>query len=507
MNGATTMTMQRGLMPSSLQAKRQNAVNESPKVKQEVTQRVNHKGHTTCPTQSAKGTLHFSMLKKVNTYYLRILHYTGSPKRKSVTVSLRTSQRYRAVGNADYLKERLIEGIGSYTDFEDVRTTSRTIARYELSSERERHDWFATDSRQIVRRVVPVRRNSHDIELHAQLVPKTVEPSEREPTITITSLIKQFIEDKIASRSWKSSTEYCRKASFTTLEKFIRKLGLHTKLLTDIKRNDLIKVRQAMIDDGFKASTVNLRMGDFISLFEFAEISELIDKSPAIKLKIRENTPTNKKEKAKSIPTEAIPALLAHIEEFASSRRVQKPHSPYLGWIARIAAITGCRIAELTQLRKADVKQTNAGNWYISIHEDYDGNSVKNSNSIREVPLVDGAYGFDLRRFISEVVNTLKGDMDFLFRTKGKARNTLSNWFSLAMKHFKGKLTNSISFHSFRHSLSTLCLNKGMPEAFTKLVLGHAGGTITYGLYGAAGVNIDVLYDELVSKVFKLDSC
>ncbi|MGF1728751.1 tyrosine-type recombinase/integrase [Photobacterium kasasachensis] len=504
------MTMQRGLMPSSLQAKRQNAVNESPKVKQEVTQRVNHKGHTTSPTQGTKGTLHFSMQKKVNTYYLRILHYTGSPNRKSVTVSLRTSQRYRAVGNADYLKERLIDGIGHYTDFEDVRTTSRTIARNELSSERERHDWFATDSRQIVRRVVPGRRNSHDRALshqHAQLVPKTVEPSEREPKITITSLIKQFIADKIASRSWKSSTEYCRKASFTTLEKFIRKLGLHTKHLTDIKRNDLIKVRQAMIDDGFKASTVNLRMGDFVSLFEFAEINELIDKSPAIKLKIRENSPINKKEKAKSIPTKSIPALLQHIDNFAVTRRVQKPHSPYLGWIARIEAITGCRIAELTQLRKADVKQTDVGNWYISIHEDYDGNSVKNSNSIRDVPLVDGAYEFDLRAFIAEVVETLDDDMDYLFRTKGKARNTLSNWFSLAMKHFKGKLTNSISFHSFRHSLSTLCLNKGMPEAFTKLVLGHAGGTITYGLYGAAGVNIDVLYDELVSKVFKLDSC
>lgn len=499
------MTMQRGLMPTALQAKRQNAVINAPKVEQEITQRVNHKGHTASSTQGYKGTLHFSVLKKVNTYYLRVLHYTGSPKRKSVTVSLRTSQHYLAMGNADYLKERLIDGIGSYTDFEDIRRESRTIARNELSSERERYDWFATDSRQIVRRVVPGRRNSHDIALplqHAQLAPKTLEPSEREPKITITSVIKQFIDDKIASHAWKPSTEYCRKASFTTLEKYIKQLGLHTKHLTDIKRNDLIKVRQAMLDDGFKTSTVNLRMGDFISLFEFAEINELIDKSPAIKLKIRENAPKNKKENAKSIPTDSIPALLEHIDNFASTRRVQKPHSPYLSWIARIAATIGCRIAELTQLRKADVKQTVAGNWYISIHENYDGNSVKNSNSIRDLPLVDGAYGFDLKGFITEVVDTLDADIDHLFRNKGKARNTLSNWFSLAMKNFKEDLQNTISFHSFRHSLSTLCLNRGMPEAFTKLVLGHAGGTITYGLYGAAGISVDVLHEELVNKVF-----
>ena len=257
-----------------------------------------------------------------------------------------------------------------------------------------------------------------------------------------------------------------------------------------------------MIDDGFKASTVNLRMGDFVSLFEFAEINELIAKSPAIKLKIRENKPINKKEKAKSIPTEAIPALLNHIEEFASSRRVRKPHSHYLGWIARIAAITGCRISELTQLRKADVKQTDTGHWYISIHEDYDGNSVKNSNSIRDVPLINSAYGFDLKTFITEVVNTLDEDMDFLFRTEGKARNTLSNWFSIAMKNFKEDLKNTISFHSFRHSFSTLCLSKGMPESFTKLILGHAGGSITYDLYGSAGVSIDTLHEELCRRVF-----
>ncbi|PSW06932.1 hypothetical protein C9I89_05310 [Photobacterium lipolyticum] len=115
----------------------------------EVIQKVNQGGHTSSPANDAIGTLHFSILKKVNTFYLRIFHYTGSPMRKSVTVSLRTSQRYRAVGNADYLKQRLVEGIGSYSNFEDIRATSRTIARTELISEHVSYNWFATDSHQI----------------------------------------------------------------------------------------------------------------------------------------------------------------------------------------------------------------------------------------------------------------------------------------------------------------------------------------------------------------------
>ncbi|MGR5149390.1 hypothetical protein ACQKP8_22950 [Photobacterium alginatilyticum] len=39
---------------------------DTAEVKQEVTQKVNHRGHTSTPTET-KGTLHFSMLKKVNT--------------------------------------------------------------------------------------------------------------------------------------------------------------------------------------------------------------------------------------------------------------------------------------------------------------------------------------------------------------------------------------------------------------------------------------------------------
>ncbi|ELR66720.1 hypothetical protein C942_04418 [Photobacterium marinum] len=62
-------------------------------------------------------------------------------------------------------------------------------------------------------------------------------------------------------------------------------------------------------------------------------------------------------------------------------------------------------------LRKVDLKQTNRGNWDIFIHEDFDGNSVKNSNSIRDVPLIGGAYGFDHQSFLAEVVEKLDSDL------------------------------------------------------------------------------------------------
>ncbi|CAH8204821.1 conserved hypothetical protein [Vibrio aestuarianus] len=51
--------------------------------------------------------------------------------------------------------------------------------------------------------------------------------------------------------------------------------------------------------------------------------------------------------------------------------------------------------------------------------------------------------------------------------------------------------------HSFRHSMATLCLNKKMPESFAKEILGHTQ-SITYGLYGSAGVDVERLYKEML---------
>jgi len=75
------MIRQNELMPLRHQAAMQKSATIAP----ELTQKVNHAGHTIGPTKDSKGALYFMVLKKVNTYYLRILHYTGSLKRKSVT--------------------------------------------------------------------------------------------------------------------------------------------------------------------------------------------------------------------------------------------------------------------------------------------------------------------------------------------------------------------------------------------------------------------------------------
>lgn len=60
---------------------------------------------------------------------------------------------------------------------------------------------------------------------------------------------------------------------------------------------------------------------------------------------------------------------------------------PLYYWLPLLGLHTGARINELCQLKLTDIKQTPAGVWYIDINDGADDQSVKNSNSVRNVPL------------------------------------------------------------------------------------------------------------------------
>ncbi|WP_261928099.1 tyrosine-type recombinase/integrase, partial [Vibrio aestuarianus] len=101
----------------------------------------------------------------------------------------------------------------------------------------------------------------------------------------------------------------------------------------------------------------------------------------------------------------------------------------------------------------------------------------------RVVPLIDGAYGFNLKLFLEEIVNTCNADSDNIFRLDNNDRQLNSIKIGKIVKAYRDNHTEvpeSLTMHSFRHSMATLCLNKKMPESFAKEILGHTQ-SITYG--------------------------
>ena len=480
--------------------------------------------------EDTKTYIYFSILSRNSKgFYMRISHrgYKGVHL-SSCTISLRTHKKSVAMNNSEYLKDALLQQAGSFTNFDEMRAYIRSFAKELLTTCQP--DWFykghlmvAQEAQQSATSIEqheflsrykqtltlaqnqqyePLIAISNDnLSLTESMTTSNTQPIiEKKETINIVQLIDTYINEKIANNEWSAKTLENRKTSFkVTLVQAFTTCELHETDINAITRNDLIRVRDKLAEK-LKTSTLNSRMSDITSLFNYADMCQLLtNKSPAIKLNIKDK---NK-------------AVDKHIPEGELNRFVQYMHNdfhhnskqefaPYLKWVVSLAAITGARQAEVLQLRKADIKTINDV-VYISINTEHDGNTLKNATSERCVPLVDKAYGFNLQQFMDEVVSTCQDDSDYIFRLT-QATRSISQLFSKVFKRYKEynkSFPKTATFHSLRHSISTLCLNKGMPEAFTGKLLGHAQ-SITYGRYGSSGVDMVTLHNELKTKVFNV---
>ncbi|EJL6930363.1 tyrosine-type recombinase/integrase [Vibrio cholerae] len=493
--------------------------------------------------------IYFTTLKKHNTFYLRVSQRAKQAQRErskqrdqlqnaSVTVSLRTESIREAKMRSDYLKDRLLEQAGSFIDFNHLRETLKEIAKAELIR-RPKVEWYyrgsiiiAQEALQEAQTVEQVRFiqsyadimqkglqsdtegllsivDSNDSERSKHSEPKdTQEPkdhSEPKESLTIDGLIDNYIADKISSGEWMESTKEKKGAKLQHLKTIFEACSLKDKPIDKLTRNDLLEVRTALIKRGLKTLTVNGYMQDIRAIFNNAEALGLIVKSPAVKLNIKDRDI----KEPKALTESEVIALIEYFKHgyFTEARRSKKTLEgmKYLKWVPQIAAVTGARLNEILQLRKGDIRQSANGLcWYIDINDRGD-NVVKNKSSNRVVPLVDGAYGFDLELFLSEIVNTCNEDSENIFRLKNSERTKNTSRIIHQINEYRKNRPNSVpenlTMHSLRHTMATLCLNKKMPESFAKEILGHTQ-SITYGLYGSAGVDVETMYEEMI-KLFK----
>ncbi|ELF6906038.1 tyrosine-type recombinase/integrase [Vibrio cholerae] len=486
--------------------------------------------------------IYFTTLKKHNTFYLRVSH-RDQLQNASVTVSLRTESIREAKMRSDYLKDRLLEKAGSFIDFNHMRETLKEIAKAELVR-RPKVEWYyrgsiivAQEALQEAQTVEQVRfiqsyadimkkglqsdtegllsiidsndseRSKHsvssvDSEQSKHSEPKdTQEPKEPKESLSIDGLIDNYIADKISSGEWMESTKEKKGAKLQHLKTIFEACSLKDKPIDKLTRNDLLEVRTALINRGLKTLTVNGYMQDIRAIFNNAEALGLIVKSPAVKLNIKDRDI----KEPKALTESEVIALIDYFKHgyFTEARRSKKTLEgmKYLKWVPQIAAVTGARLNEILQLRKGDIRQSANGLcWYIDINDRGD-NVVKNKSSNRVVPLVDGAYGFDLELFLSEIVNTCNEDSENIFRLKNSERTKNTSRIIHQINEYRKNRPNSVpenlTMHSLRHTMATLCLNKKMPESFAKEILGHTQ-SITYGLYGSAGVDVETMYAEMV---------
>jgi integrase len=160
-------------------------------------------------------------------------------------------------------------------------------------------------------------------------------------------------------------------------------------------------------------------------------------------------------------------------------------------WALSLGVITGARIGEIRQLTKEDVKQV-GGTWVVDIN-DNEGKQVKTSHSIRLVPLIDGACEFDLEAFHQYIAGT---NGLLLFPLSEARFSEVLNGSLRAILQLEAR--GNLTFHSLRHSLSSLLKSHAISPTIAEAITGHASQSITFDLYGGGQkVGIEKLKDAL----------
>lgn len=152
---------------------------------------------------------------------------------------------------------------------------------------------------------------------------------------------------------------------------------------------------------------------------------------------------------------------------------------PAQRWLPAIAYLSGMRVEEICQLRKADIRQID-GVWVFHITPE--AGSLKTASSERVVPL----HPWLIEQQFLHHVDRVTGERVWpeLCQDKfGKFSMSFTKWFGRA-KRRAGILDPKLTFHSLRHTFVNELKQQGVGEAVIAQLVGHTNVSITFGRYG-----------------------
>jgi integrase len=155
-----------------------------------------------------------------------------------------------------------------------------------------------------------------------------------------------------------------------------------------------------------------------------------------------------------------------------------------LFWMPLIALYSGARQEELAQLRVADFHVAEGLGTYYEIHDRDENRNVKNSESVRNVPVHPALRKLGLLRY----VDSLREAGETLLFPKLTARKNGER--APAVSHAFGRLCDELGltddglvFHSLRHTFITYARESRVGDDVRRAITGHAEGDV-HGDYG-----------------------
>ena len=244
-------------------------------------------------------------------------------------------------------------------------------------------------------------------------------------------------------------------------------------------RATFVGLRDALLADGRKPSSVNKIMTHASSVIGWAVATGLIDRDYSKKLAIAKG---------------AESAREAFTEDHLKALQVWAVGNLGEDWKASAIALgvaTGARIGEIYQLTGSDIYKvegqgTGDGQWVMDIN-DKEGKTLKNSFSRRIVPLLG---------IPEDHLEKLSQTQGRLFTQSKSGFDQLTN--QMIRDVLGTKTGEGLSFHSLRHSMASDLKAAGVSVGIAQAILGHSSGTLAFDLYGGnAAASRELMVDAL----------
>lgn len=295
----------------------------------------------------------------------------------------------------------------------------------------------------------------------AAVAPKVSSGEPKGPEITFSYLADLYLAEKadqLKPASLRDMKSACKTLTAVLTDPEGKELDLRTHT-----REHMTNLKASLME-GRKPLTVNKLLTRLTTIFTWAVNSGYLEKTYNKGLKIGKGAESGRK----AFSSEQVKKVMGAMG--------QLPEDSWKRWAMSLGIITGARIGEVYQLTKADVRKV--GDTVVIDLNETGNKSLKNKHSNRLVPLVDGAYGFDLKAFLEYVESC----PDKLFdRTSHNFTRVLNETLRDILDLESGE---GLTFHSLRHSLASLMKHHGVQVSIAQDILGHSSQTITFDLYG-----------------------
>lgn len=260
-------------------------------------------------------------------------------------------------------------------------------------------------------------------------------------------------------------------------------------------------------DKKLSAKTINGRISNLVTYFTWLIQNQLINHNPFQNLKLQDDgesyTPYSDNDLKLIFST--------HLFSNAKYRKSKRTGKQSQWWLLVLAAYTGARLGELTQLRLEDITKDD-GVLSITITDEGDDMRVKTTAGRRKIPVHPDLLKLGFEEFVARLRNSNQDRLLPQLPISGKKIGSrVSKWYNeryraLFMPNFKAEKK---VFHSFRHTFIQRAIQAGIDLQHLQQMVGHEkkffGETATYARDGYSQLQLQIELNKFAYADFSID--